>query len=100
MLAGLAFISLAGLALIWVFSYWTFFIGKRGATPGMKIMKVKMVRSSRAPVGYGWALGRALVFYFLNAFTLHLTNLTAFADAERRTFVDMIFDTRVIKNPN
>ena len=89
-----------GLIFFWMFFYWTWFIGRRGATPGMKIMHVKMVRGNRTPVTYGRALGRAFVFYILNWFTMSLTNLTAFFDAEKRTVVDMICDTRVIKNPN
>lgn len=83
------------LAIAWVFFYWTYFIGKRGATPGMKIMKVKMVRGDRSPVTYSRALGRALLFYVINGCTMGLTNITAFFDSEKRTVVDMICDTRV-----
>ena len=84
------------LAFVWVFFYWTFFLGRSGSTPGMKIMKVKMVRGDRGPVGYGRAFGRAVLLYVVNAFTMSLTNITAFYDRERRTVVDMICDTRVV----
>ena len=87
-----------GLAVAWVFFYWTFFLGRRGATPGMRIMKVKMVRGDRGPMSYGRALGRALLLYIINGFTMSLTNLTAFFDRERRTVVDMICDTRVVRS--
>ena len=42
----------------------------------------------------------ALLLYVINTLTMGLTNLTALADSEKRTVVDMIFDTRVIKNIN
>ncbi len=93
-------IFFAVLAFVWVFFYWTYFIGKRGATPGMKIMKVKMVRADRSPVTYSRALGRALLLYIINGCTMGLTNITAFFDKEKRTVVDMICDTRVVRNEN
>ena len=92
------FIVFISVGLVWVFSYWTFFLGGAGATPGMKIMKVKMVRSDRSRLGYPRALGRSLALYLLNAFTMSLTNLTAFFDKERRTVIDMLCDTRVVRN--
>jgi len=94
----MALFCLMGLSIVWMFSYWTFFIGKRGATPGMKIMKVKMIRADGTPVRYGHALGRAVLLYLINAFTMGLTNITAFFDRERRTVVDMLCDTRVVRN--
>jgi uncharacterized RDD family membrane protein YckC len=86
-----------GAAFGWVFFYWTWFIGRRGATPGMKIMKLKMVRADRSPVGYGLAFGRAFLLYIINAFTMGLTNITAFFDREKRTLTDMICGTRVLR---
>jgi len=87
-----------GLALLWCFFYWTWFIGRRGATPGMKIMKIKMVRADRTPVSYARAFGRAALLYVINAFTMGLTNISAFFDREKRTVVDMACDTRVVRN--
>lgn len=95
---GIAFLILAILSFAGVFFYWTYFIGKRGATPGMKIMKVKMVCADRTHVTYARALGRALLLYAINGCTMGLTNITAFFDAEKRTVVDMICDTRVVRN--
>ena len=83
---------------VWMVFYWVFFIGKRGATPGMKIMRIKMVRADRGPVGYGLAFGRALLLYIINSFSMGLTNITAFFDKEKRTVVDMICGTRVVRN--
>lgn len=71
-------LSFFAIAFAWVFFYWTWFIGRRGATPGMKIMKVKMVRADRSPVSYAHALGRAVLLYVINSFTMGLTNITAF----------------------
>jgi uncharacterized RDD family membrane protein YckC len=87
-----------GLGLLWVLFYWTWFIGRSGATPGMRIMKIKMVRGDRTPVSYGRALGRFVLFYVLNQCTMSLTNLSAFFDRERRTVVDMLCDTRVVRS--
>ena len=94
------FLLFLSLAFVWVFFYWTFFIGKRGATPGMKIIKLKMVRADRTPVTYSQALGRAVLLYVINACTMGLTNITAFFDREKRTVVDMICGTRVVRNEN
>jgi len=95
---GAIIMAFIGFAFFWVFFYWTFFIGKTGATPGMKIMKIKMVRADRTRVSYGQAFGRALLLYVVNAFTMGLTNITAFFDREKRTVVDMICQTRVVRN--
>lgn len=98
LVVGISFFAMMGLMGVGVLSYWTLFIGRCGATPGMKIMKVKMVRGDRGPVGYARALGRTLLLYVINMFTMSLTNITAFFDRERRTVVDMICDTRVVRN--
>jgi uncharacterized RDD family membrane protein YckC len=95
---GIAFIVFGLLIIFWIFFYWTYFLGSRGATLGMKWMKLKMVRGDRTQVSYGLALVRALLLYFINAFTMGLTNLTAFFDRERRTVVDMLCNTRVVRN--
>ncbi len=87
-----------GLGLGWVFFYWTWFIGRSGATPGMRIMKIRMVRADRGPVSYGRAFGRFVVFYIINQCTMGLSNLTVFFDREKRTVTDMMFDTRVVRN--
>ena len=94
---GFAFIGLIALTVGAMLLYWTFFIGARGATPGMKIMKLKMVRADRTPIGYARAFGHALLLYVINLFTMGLTNITAFFDQERRTVVDMMCDTRVVR---
>ena len=97
MATGFIFILSMLLAFGWIFFYWTFFIGRRGFTPGMQIMKLEMVRADRSPVSYTRAFGRAVILYFINAFTMGLANITAFFDGENRTVVDMICDTRVVR---
>ena len=54
--------------------------------------------SGSGHVGYGQAFGRALLLYVINAFTMGLTNLSAFFDREKRTVVDMMCNTRVVRN--
>ena len=85
MATGFVFLISLPLALGWVFFYWTFFIGRRGATPGMKIMRLELVRADRTDVSYGRAFGRALALDAINLFTMGLTNITAFFDREKRT---------------
>lgn len=97
MATGFIFLLSTVLAFGWIFFYWTFFIGRRGFTPGMKIMSMEMVRADRSPVSYTRALGRAVLLYFITAFTMGLANITAFFDSENRTVVDMICDTRVVR---
>ncbi len=93
-----AMFGMMGLGFLWVLVYWTWFIGRTGATLGMRIMQIKMVRADRSPVSYPRALGRFVLFYILNQCTMGLTNLTAFFDRERRTVIDMLCDTRVVRN--
>jgi uncharacterized RDD family membrane protein YckC len=100
MIVGLVFMGFCLVACVWIFFYWTYFIGKRGATPGMKIMKMKMVCTDRSPVTYSRALGRTVLLQVINGCTMGLTNITAFFDSEKRTVVDMICDTRVVRNDN
>ena len=64
----------------------------------MKLLKIKMVRADRTPISYGRALGRAVLLYIINSFTMGLTNVTAFFDVEKRTMTDMICNTRVVRN--
>jgi uncharacterized RDD family membrane protein YckC len=97
MATGFIFILSMLLAFGWIFFYWTFFIGRRGFTFGMQIMKLEMVRADRSPVTYARAFSRAVALYIINAFTMGLTNITAFFDSENRTVVDMICDTRVVR---
>lgn len=97
MATAFGFLSFLALAFGWMFFYWTFFIGRRGFTPGMKFMKLEMVRADRSPVSYTRAFSRAVALYIINAFTMGLTNITAFFDREKRTVVDMICDTRVVR---
>jgi uncharacterized RDD family membrane protein YckC len=98
MIIGLLFMSVCLAGVVWIFFYWTYFVGKRGATPGMKIMKLKMVCADRTLVTYSRALGRVLLLNVINGCTMGLTNITAFFDNEKRTVVDMICDTRVVRN--
>jgi uncharacterized RDD family membrane protein YckC len=98
LVAGVIFFAFMALLLAGVLSYWTVFLGRSGATPGMKIMNVKMVRGDRGPVGYARALGRTLLLFVINVFTMRLTNITAFFDKEKRTVVDMLCDTRVVRS--
>lgn len=95
---GLISMSLMLLTAAGFVFYWVFFIGRSGATPGMKLLKVRMVRADRQPVGYSLAFGRLILYHVINSFTMGLTNLTALFDREKRTVTDMLCGTRVARS--
>jgi uncharacterized RDD family membrane protein YckC len=77
--------------------YYVGFIGKKGATPGKMIMKIKIVTPSGQPVSYGTAFLRyiGLIISFM---ILGIGYLMAIFDRkEKRTLHDRIASTRVIR---
>jgi uncharacterized RDD family membrane protein YckC len=77
-------------------SYYVFFVGRYGATPGKMALKLKIVRSDLSKVTYLRALGR----YFaqgLSGLLLYIGYIMAGFDSEKRALHDYICDTRVIK---
>jgi uncharacterized RDD family membrane protein YckC len=81
-------------------SYYVFFVGRYGATPGKMALKLRVVRSDLSKVSYLRALGR----YFAQALSgtlFYLGYIMAGFDSEKRALHDYICDTRVIKRkPN
>jgi uncharacterized RDD family membrane protein YckC len=78
------------------FTYYVFFVGKYGATPGKMALKLRIVRSDRSKVSY-W---RAAARYFaqaLTSFTIYLGYIMAAFDSEKRALHDYICDTRVVR---
>jgi uncharacterized RDD family membrane protein YckC len=73
------------------------FLGRFGATPGKMACKIKVVRSTGAPISYARALGR----YFaklLSGLIFCIGYIMVAFDSEKRALHDRICDTRVIKN--
>ena len=89
---GLYFIILLAISL----SYFVFFVGRYGATPGKMALKLRIVRSDLSKVSYLRALGR----YFaqgLSGMLLYIGYIMAGFDSEKRALHDYLCDTRVIK---
>ncbi len=84
-------------ALLWVLNYFVGRIGREGATPVMKLLRLQIVTPSGAMVGTWRALARILVIALVNTFTAGLGHLTVFFDQRKRSLTDMICGTVVIK---
>lgn len=77
--------------------YYTFFVGKMGATPGKLALGLKIVRPDGDRVTYLRAFGR----YFaeiLSSIILFIGYIMAAFDEEKRALHDRICDTRVVKS--
>ena len=81
-------------------SYFVFFVGRYGGTPGKLALKLRIVRSDLSKVTYKRALGRYLA-QILSAGLLYIGYIMAGFDSEKRALHDYLCDTRVIKRqPN
>ncbi len=80
------------------FAYLLYFWGARGATPGKKLLGLKIVSArGESPIGYGRAALRILG-YFLNSFTFGIGFLLIAFNEEKRGLHDRIADTRVVRD--
>jgi len=98
------FLAVMGLAYLLVFAvsilYYVYFVGRRGATPGKKILGLRIVREDGIePVGYGKAFLR-LLGYLVSGMILYIGFIMiAFTD-RKKGLHDMMVGTNVIKtNP-
>ena len=77
-------------------AYYTFFLGKFGATPGKMLCKIKVVTPEGGRFGYGRAAGRALA-EMLSGMVCYVGYLIVlFDNPQRRALHDHICNTRVI----
>jgi uncharacterized RDD family membrane protein YckC len=82
-------------------SYFTYFIGKSGYTPGKKSMGLKVVNSDGKVIGYGKAYIRYLILSIYNLGTIGgvifiISAVMAIADKRRRTLHDRFCKTIVV----
>lgn len=77
-------------------SYYVFFHGKYGATPGKMACKIKVVRPDGSRITYGRAVGRYFAEW-LSTLILCIGYIMAAFNAEKRALHDQICDTRVIR---
>jgi uncharacterized RDD family membrane protein YckC len=86
-------VSVIGLA------YFPFFWARFGATPGMKMMNLRVVRDADGgPISTGQAILR-LVGYWVSGLVLYLGYIWILIDKRRRGWHDLIAGTVVIKAP-
>jgi uncharacterized RDD family membrane protein YckC len=86
-------ISVASLA------YFPYFWARSGATPGMKMMNLRVVRDvDGGPISVGQAVLR-LIGYWVSGFVLYLGYIWILIDKRRRGWHDLIAGTVVIKAP-
>src|SRR5262245_18382899 len=76
--------------------YYTWFIGRYGATPGKMALKLRVVMADGSPVPYKVAAGR-FFSELLSALLLYIGYLLAAFDEEKRTLHDRTCNPRVIR---
>jgi len=79
-------------------AYYTFFVGKFGATPGKMAAKLLIVNADGSKVSYAKAVGRFFAAeYVSGCFTICIGYLMVLWDDERRALHDRMCSTRVIR---
>lgn len=81
------------------FLYSVLFIGSSGSTPGMKLLKLKVVNTSYQKIGYSTAVGRTLAS-ILSSIALSIGYYWALIDRKRQTWHDKLANTYVVKLDN
>jgi uncharacterized RDD family membrane protein YckC len=76
--------------------YYTFFVGKYGATPGKMATKLSIVNADGSPVSYGKACGRYFA-QIVSSLACCIGYLMVAWDPEKRALHDRICGTRVIR---
>ncbi len=97
--AAAALTAFAGAATIVSLAYFPWFWARSGATPGMRMMGLRVVRDlDGGPISAGQALLR-LVGYWISGLVLYLGYVWILFDKRRRGWHDLIAGTVVIKTP-
>ena len=79
------------------FAYHTYFIGSRGATPGMALFDVELRSWTGAPVDYLQAFLQTALFYTTVPMTSGLVLLVALFNDRRRTLHDILAGTVMVR---
>lgn len=98
-LAGLAAVLTYPIMFGMIWTYEAFFLGTKGATPGKKIMKLKVVGiDGTFPIGIGKGYARAILKGILGSICF-LTYIFIFIDQERRQALhDKVAGTMVVQD--
>jgi uncharacterized RDD family membrane protein YckC len=91
------------LAITWLCSmvvsitYYVFFTGYNGQTPGKMALRIQVVRTDGTPMNYGRAFLREILGKFVSALILCIGYLMAAFDRDKQALHDRIAGTYVIK---
>lgn len=91
------FSSLFWLTLAVTLSYFTFFIGSRGQTPGKMLFGLKVIRADGGNPSYSQALIRTLGYYLNHILTLEIGFLWVAVDPRKQGLHDKIAGTYEIR---
>lgn len=94
---GLLAVLVPAIALLPIL-YHGFFVGRSGATPGMRIMGLEVRTLDGPPPDYIQAFVLAAIFYFTIVPTAWLVLLVALFNERRRTLHDWIVGTVVVRS--
>jgi len=84
-----------GINLALTLSYFTFFLGSRGQTPGKMIMGVRVVTMEGEPLSF-WRSVRRFIGYMLSFLALYVGFLWILVDNNRQGWHDKLAGTIVI----
>lgn len=88
-------VGFGALSLFW---YYPYFDGVTGATPGKRMIGLRVVDDRTGDsIGYGRGLGRSL-FKIISGLVLLLGYLWAIWDREKRAWHDMVVSSRVVRS--
>ncbi len=78
-------------------TYYIYFIGSRGQTPGKMALKIQVVRTDNQPMTYKTALLREVVGKFLSGLVLAVGYLWMIWDKDKQTWHDHLAKTQVAR---
>jgi uncharacterized RDD family membrane protein YckC len=94
-----AFLLFMLLAIVISIAYFPFFWARSGATPGMRMFRLRVVRDrDGGPISGGQAIMR-LIGYWINQIALYIGFAWILVDQRRRGWHDLIAGTVVIEEP-
>lgn len=94
-IAGRALFTLGAVDIPVAFAYFILFNGLRGATPGKRLLGLRIVRLDGTPIGFAQATGRQFADWLSKA-TLGFGYLLIALTPERRALHDLVAGTQVI----
>jgi len=100
---GVVFFPLAILSALAIVAlavgYFPYFWATSGQTPGMAIMKIKVVRDADGgPISWGPAILR-LIGFWVSSLVFYIGFIWIFVDKRRRGWMDLIAGTVVVEEP-